>query len=117
MINNPSIMQLVSIAGLIFIVYTIIGIIQLKTTQVWIAVAMFTMSAIFHFITALNLFGGALADKFTAILLYKIFVVLPSVGCVYYLLRSDFRSFQAKYLEIRRQESHAKWVQKNASKI
>jgi len=119
-IDNQLILQLVMSVELLLFIFIIVGIIQIKKISTRIAIVIFSSMVIFNIVTTLSFFAVRSFSN-VRIMLFGLFIKLvmisASAGCVYYLLRPGFRSFQLKYLESKQQESQAKWVQKNAHKF
>lgn len=116
LINDPKIIQLIATVGLFFIIYNIVGIIRMRSVPLMITAVIFIMLSVSHIVTSLMYIASGNYSNIN-IILFKLSLLLFSIISVIYLLRPSFRIFQKKYVEEKRQEAHAKWVQKNAAKF
>ncbi len=108
--ENQDIINAIGAAGSIGAIVVIIGIIQLKTLPNNIAIAMFSLLFVYQ---AIAIFGFLTLDEFYwQIVVYKLFLAIPSALCVAYLARNSFREYAVEFRAYKEQESYKKMIAK-----
>ena len=115
LIENQTIVQLITVSVFIFFMYVIVGIIQVKFPQRIMAIGVFLLVSLYQTFAIISfLLVPVIEKKHIFIISYKAFIVVPSVVCVVYLLRRKFRAYAKEYLEWKKQNAMYKYVQKKS---
>ena len=118
LIDNKDISTAISVAGLLVLIYVIVGLIQVKLQQRIIAIIINTILTIYYFldIISLLLVNHSIDGIFplfnlsiTPYLCMDVLIVGFSLTCNIYLLKSNFRQYAEKYLEFKKQEYMQKY--------
>jgi hypothetical protein len=116
-IEDPKTIQFIRMFLLVFIIYLIVGIIRLKSTQRIISIIIMSIVSIYQTYAIMTfLMLDYFSKKTLIIICWKLFLIIPSIIAIIYLSRKKFREYAKEFLEIKKQEAMQKFVQKKSEK-